>query len=78
MGLIEVEAVEFSKTLLQVRNELKKTICLIEHHVKLVMDTADEILVINYGQRLAEGSPDEIQNNEDVIKVYFGEEESLA
>lgn len=77
-GLIEVEAEEFSKKLLQVRNELKKTICLIEHHVKLVMDTADEILVINYGQRLAEGPPNEIQNNEDVIKVYFGEEESLA
>jgi branched-chain amino acid transport system ATP-binding protein len=77
-GLIEVEAQEFSKRLRQVNSELKKTICLIEHHVKLVMDTADEILVMNFGQRLAEGPPDEIKNNEDVIKVYFGEEEDLA
>lgn len=77
-GLIEVEAQEFSKKLLQVNNELKKTICLIEHHVKLVMNTADEILVMNFGQRLAEGPPDEVKNNEDVIKVYLGEGEDFA
>ena len=77
-GLIETEAQELSKKILQINRELKKTICLIEHHVKLVMDTADEILVMNYGERLAEGSPEAIKNNEEIIRVYFGEEESCA
>lgn len=77
-GLIETEAQELSKRLLQIKHELKKTICLIEHHVKLVMAVADEILVMNYGQRLAEGSPEAIKNNEEIISVYFGEEEGCA
>jgi branched-chain amino acid transport system ATP-binding protein len=77
-GLIEVEAEEFSERLLQVRNELNKTILLIEHHVKLVMKTADEIMVMYYGKKLAEGRPEEIQDNQEVIKVYFGEEKQFA
>ncbi len=72
-GLNEAEAREFSRKLLQINKELHITICLVEHNMKLVMGVADEIMVMNYGQKLAEGTPEEIRNNEDVIKCYLGE-----
>lgn len=48
------------------------TIILIEHDIEFVMKVADSILVIHYGERIAEGSPEEIEQNEQVQKVYLG------
>jgi branched-chain amino acid transport system ATP-binding protein len=49
-----------------------QTIVLVEHDMGVVMELADKISVLHYGEILAEGSPEEIKNNEEVKKVYLG------
>lgn len=48
------------------------TVCLIEHKMSMIMKLADKIMVLNYGEKIAEGTPEEIRNNETVIKAYLG------
>jgi branched-chain amino acid transport system ATP-binding protein len=72
-GLHVAETEEASKQFLRIRDELGISICLVEHNMDLVMNTADEILVVNFGKKLAEGPPSEIQSNVDVIKAYLGD-----
>ncbi|MCZ6720712.1 MAG: ABC transporter ATP-binding protein, partial [Proteobacteria bacterium] len=51
---------------------------LVEHDMRTVMGVCEKITVLNFGQKLAEGSPDEIVNNRDVIEAYLGSEDILG
>jgi branched-chain amino acid transport system ATP-binding protein len=70
-GLNDAEVEEFKKLLLAVK-EKGMTILLVEHNMKLVMDVADEIVVLDFGRKLAEGNCDEISCNRKVIEAYLG------
>jgi branched-chain amino acid transport system ATP-binding protein len=54
------------------------TVLLVEHNMRLVMNLCDDILVLNYGQRLAEGAPAEVSRDREVIMAYLGEEPADA
>jgi len=70
-GLNDAEVEDFKKLLLAVKKS-GVTILLVEHNMKLVMDVADEIVVLNFGRKLAEGNCDEISCNREVIEAYLG------
>ena len=67
----EQESAEAAE-LVQKLRENGKTILLIEHHMRFVMSLCDNLTVLNSGAVIAEGVPEEIQNNEDVINIYLG------
>jgi len=72
MNLEETE--DMARFILDIREELGITMILVEHDMGLVMDIADRILVLDFGEVIATGTPAEIQRNDNVIKAYLGEE----
>ncbi|SNS27847.1 amino acid/amide ABC transporter ATP-binding protein 1, HAAT family [Anaerovirgula multivorans] len=73
-GLNPKETEAMKNFIIKIRDELGHSILLIEHDMKLVMGLSDKITVINYGVKIAEGTPDEIKNNPEVIKAYLGDD----
>lgn len=73
-GCVNIEEIDSLIKLIRKIKEKGITVCLIEHKMRVVMDLADRIAVLNYGKKIAEGTPEEIRNNEEVIQAYLGGE----
>jgi branched-chain amino acid transport system permease protein len=73
-GLNEVEIGYLAQIIEKIKSK-GITVLLIEHHIDFVMDISDSITVLNFGKKLAEGTPMEIQGNQEVIEAYLGKNE---
>ncbi len=73
-GMNAQETGELDTMIEQLRAEEKISILLIEHDMKLVMSLSDRIYVVDYGKLIAQGTPEQVSRNPDVIKAYLGEE----
>ena len=76
-GMIAEETLKFMKIIKKIVEERKISILLIEHDMKAVMGFCDRIVVLNFGKKIAEGTPQEIQFNDEVIKAYLGEKRDV-
>lgn len=73
-GMNVEEKQDMSRFILDVNDEFGTTIVLIEHDMGVVMDISDRVVVLDYGKKIGDGTPDEVRNNEDVIRAYLGVE----
>jgi len=72
-GLNQVEIKELTKSLENINKQLEVTILLVEHNMNIVMNLCRNIAVMNFGRKIAEGRPEEVRNDTEVIKAYLGE-----
>ena len=77
-GMNPAESAELTELIRGIRDKFHLTVLLIEHHMDVVMDISDRIYVLNYGSLIAEGTPAQIQSNEDVIHAYLGGDDDEA
>ena len=71
-GMNEDESIKLSDFIRSIQNMYDTTILIIDHHMDVIMGICDHITVFNFGSKLAEGTPAEIQGNERVIEAYLG------
>lgn len=75
-GMNTEEKEDMARFILDVNEEHGVTIVLIEHDMGVVMDISDRIVVLNFGQKIAEGTPDQVRNDKHVVQAYLGEDKA--
>ncbi len=71
-GMNVEEKEDMSRFILDVNDEFGTTICLIEHDMGVVMDLSDRVVVMDYGRKIGDGTPDQVRSNQEVIDAYLG------
>lgn len=71
-GMNSEETEDMARFILDIQEEWDITIIIIEHDIHMIMDISDRVMVVNFGQEITTGVPDEVQSHPDVIKAYLG------
>jgi branched-chain amino acid transport system ATP-binding protein len=71
-GLNHEEVEVLGALIKEIRDRRNTTVLLVEHHMSLVMEVSDRVVALDFGRKLAEGTPEEVQKNPEVIRAYLG------
>ncbi|HEV7416646.1 ABC transporter ATP-binding protein [Tianweitania sediminis] len=77
-GMNQEEREDIARFILDLKDELGMTVFMVEHDMGIVMDISDRVCVVNYGSKIAEGTPSEIAQNPAVVEAYLGTKRSAA